>query len=333
MIDNLKDKWSKWHHIFHKEILNDKNLIPNGSQLLVSVSGGQDSMALLALLHAIKDHHNWSLHVWHGDHGWHHDSKNFADNVKNYCFKKNIFFYLDTSNRINVKTEEKAREWRYKKLCEKASEIINRTRISNKIFILTGHTSTDSTETFFLNLARGSNFAGSGGIQKKRLINEKYFLVRPLLIFNRNDTGSICKDLKIPFWEDPTNRDINLKRNFIRYKIIDELEKIYPRCSNRINNFTNQIRNMHEERLELCNLAIESCICNEGIKRSVINNLGLQTRSTILYYILNQKCIKQISAKNINELSDQILKKENGQKQFPNGVKIFWDKNFIKIKI
>ena len=332
MVDKLKNTWTKWHHIFHKEILNDENFLPSGSHLLVSVSGGQDSMALLGLLHDIKEQHNWSLNVWHGDHGWHPDSKNFANQVKNYCFEKHIFFYLDISNKVNVKTEEKAREWRYKKLCEKASEIIIRNKVSSKVYILTGHTSTDNTETFFLNLARGSDFGGLGGIPKKRLVNKRYFLIRPFLIFTRNDTLSICKDLKIPFLKDPTNLDTNLRRNFIRHKVINELEKIYPGCSNRINNFISKVRNVNEERVELCKLAIESCLCNEGIKRSVLIHLGVQTRTTILHHILNEKCIKQISTKNINELSDQILRKDNGKRQLQNGVEVFWNKQFIKIK-
>ena len=40
------------------------------------------------------------------------------------------------------------------------------------------------------------------------------------MIFSRNDTTAICKKLKIPFWVDPTNADLQLKRNLIRHKII-----------------------------------------------------------------------------------------------------------------
>ena len=42
--------WSSWHHLLHKEILTKKILIPKGSNILISVSGGQDSMALLTLI-------------------------------------------------------------------------------------------------------------------------------------------------------------------------------------------------------------------------------------------------------------------------------------------
>ena len=62
--------WSSWHHQLHNEILSKKILIPKGSNLLISVSGGQDSMTLLTLINDLKKLHNWSISVWHGDHQW-----------------------------------------------------------------------------------------------------------------------------------------------------------------------------------------------------------------------------------------------------------------------
>ena len=330
MDNRSNNNWTKWHHIFHKKIFNDKKFIPKEIQLLISVSGGQDSMALLTLIDDIKDKYKWSINVWHGDHKWHSNSGQFAKNIKNYCSQKNINFYSDTAKKGNVSTEETAREWRYKKLSKKASEILNNNN-ARSVYILTGHTSTDSTETFLLNLARGSNFAGLGGIPKKRLLNDKYILARPFLIFTRDETLKICKDLKIPFWEDPTNSDIKLKRNLIRHKVIHELEEIHPGCSYRINNFIEKMKNYSQERSELCELAIKSCLCTDGIRRTNLIDLGEQTRATLLHSLLSSKCKKQISSKNIDDLSKQISKKNFGQKYFSNGIKVIWNKNFIKI--
>ena len=331
MVNKSKNNWTNWHHKFHKEIINDKQFIPDRSHLLVSVSGGQDSMALLTLLNDIKEQHNWSLNIWHGDHRWHSKSRDFANKLKYYCLQKKLILHLDIANQIDVSSEEKARKWRYERLCETASEIIIKDQNINNLYILTGHTSTDNTETFILNLARGSSLSGLRGIAKKRLINKNYYLVRPFLIFSRNDTASICKELEIPFWEDPTNSDTKIKRNFVRHKIINELETIHPGCSYRINNFINTMRKLDEERSELCELAIKSCLCEEGIRRSIFNNLGEQTRSTILHFLLSQQCIKQISSKNIDNLSREISKKNYGQRNLPNGMKIIWNKNFVKI--
>jgi len=331
MVNNLKNNWTNWHHIFHKSILNSENFIPNNINLLVSVSGGQDSMALMTLLDDIKEHHNWSLNVWHGNHQWHSESEKFAKELQNYCLERKIIFYKDSADEIDISTEEKARKWRYQKLYEKASEICSKKSNHNDLYVVTGHTSTDNAETFLLNLARGSNFGGLGGIPSKRLLNKDYFLVRPLMIFSRNETQAICKKLKIPFWIDPTNSDTQLARNHIRHKVINELEEIYPGCSIRINNFIEKMKNYSQERSELCELAIKSCLCDDGIKRTILNDVGEQARATILHSLLITKCNKQLSSKNIFDLSKQILKKNSGQQDFLDGVKVIWDKNYIRV--
>ena len=331
MIDKLKKNWTNWHHIFHQSILNNENFIPDGINLLISVSGGQDSMALLTLLNDIKELHNWSLHVWHGNHKWHDKSEEFAKELQNYCLTNKFIYYQDSADEIDVSTEEKARKWRYQKLCDKAYEIINKNEIPNNIYLITGHTSTDNTETFLLNLARGSNFAGLSGIPSKRLLNKKYFLVRPMMIFTREETSLICEKLNIPFWIDPTNSDTKLKRNLIRHKVVGELENIYPGCSFRINNFIIKMKNYNQERSELCELAIKSCLCDDGINREILNKYGENTRSTLLNSILSKKCTRQISSKILNDLANQILKKNQGQRCFSNGVKVIWNKDYIKI--
>ena len=233
--------WSSWHHKLHKEILTKKILIPKGSNILISVSGGQDSMTLLTLINDLKKLHNWSISVWHGDHQWHEKSSVYALELKSYCENKNISFHVDQANKENISSEEKAREWRYKKLCERAKTLLNNNQQKHNIYLLTGHTSSDNAETFILNLSRGSNFAGLSNIESKRLLENQIFLIRPILIFSREDTKQICNDMKIPVWEDPTNTDLKLKRNLVRKKIIPALEVIYPGCSERINNFSQKM--------------------------------------------------------------------------------------------
>ena len=68
--NSIKKNWTSWHHLLHKEILSNE-LIPERANLLIAVSGGQDSMSLLHLSNDLKKQYNWSISVWHGDHQWH----------------------------------------------------------------------------------------------------------------------------------------------------------------------------------------------------------------------------------------------------------------------
>ena len=52
--NSSQKNWTSWHHLLHKEILGNKTLIPDGANLLIAVSGGQDSMALLNLINDMK---------------------------------------------------------------------------------------------------------------------------------------------------------------------------------------------------------------------------------------------------------------------------------------
>ena len=327
-----QQNWTSWHHMLHKEILGNKNLIPDGANLLLAVSGGQDSMALLNLINDMKTQHNWFVHVWHGDHQWHEKSEKYAIELKSYCDKKNISFFCDRANKKSISSEEKARDWRYKKLSERANQLLSENSKNIDIYLMTGHTSTDNAETFLLNLARGSNYAGLSYIEKKRLLENNIYLIRPLLIFSRENTKSICESMNIPIWEDPSNLDLKIKRNLIRNKIIPNFETMYPGYSKRINSFAEKMSNYNKEQYDLGKLAYLACQDEKGIKRELLNSLCVEARCTILNIFMKKNCTKQLNSNNINGLASSILEKNKGQINLPERLKIIWDKEYINLE-
>ncbi len=330
---NLRQKnWTSWHHLLHKELISDKKIVPNGAILLIAVSGGQDSMALLNLINDMRNKHNWFINVWHGDHQWHEKSEKYALDLKNYCDKKNISFFFDRANKKNISSEEKARDWRYKKLSERANQLLIENQKKIDIYVLTGHTNSDNTETFLLNLARGANYAGLSYIKKKRLLENNIFLIRPLLIFSREDTKQFCNHMNIPVWEDPTNNDLKIKRNLVRRKIIPTLETMYPGCSERINSFAEKMSNYKNEQKDLSKLASLFCEDANGIKRNLLNSLCIEARCTILNTFLKKNCTKQLSSKHINNLVSSIFEKDRGQTNLPQRLKIIWNKDYINLE-
>ena len=93
--------------------------------------------------------------------------------------------------------------------------------------ILTGHTATDLAETIIMNLARGTDLIGLSTLTEKRTLENNLELVRPLLIFNREETLEICKEFNLPIWIDPSNENMDLTRNRIRKEILPILNSIY----------------------------------------------------------------------------------------------------------
>ena len=91
-------------------------LLPQGSSLLLAVSGGQDSMALLALLQDLAPLHGWGLNLWHGDHGWHDNSSRIAAELSSWCQQRHLSLQVDQAAPGEVPSEAKARQWRYERL-------------------------------------------------------------------------------------------------------------------------------------------------------------------------------------------------------------------------
>ena len=299
---------------------------------MIAVSGGQDSMALLNLINDMKNQHNWLVHVWHGDHQWHEKSEKYAIELKNYCDKKNISFFCDRANKKSISSEEKARDWRYKKLSERANQLLSENQKNIDIYLITGHTNTDNAETFLLNLARGSNYAGLSYIEKKRLLENNIYLIRPLLIFSRENTKTICNLMNIPIWEDPSNFDLKIKRNLVRKKIIPTFETMYPGYSKRINSFAEKMSNYNKEQQDLGKLAYLSCKDEKGVKREILNSLCIEARCTILNIFVKKNCKKQLNSNNINDLASSIFEKDRGQINLPERLKIIWDKDYINLE-
>ena len=87
--------WTSWHDRLHRHLLQQPQLLPDGLCLLLAVSGGQDSMALLALMQGLAPLHGWTLSVWHGDHRWHHGSTQIATELSQWCTQRGLAIQVD----------------------------------------------------------------------------------------------------------------------------------------------------------------------------------------------------------------------------------------------
>jgi len=332
---NKNDRsWSKWHMRLHKRLKQNKSLLPTNSTLLLAISGGQDSMALLKLIVDLNRLYEWHIEIWHGDHQWHTKSEKIEKELKLWCLNQQISFHSNKANKEEVANEEKARDWRYKNLLMKAKFLSSKNTYYPCTRILTGHTATDRAETIIMNLARGTDLIGLSTLKEQRTLEDNIDLVRPLLIFNRNETLEICKEFNLPIWIDPSNENINLTRNKIRKEILPILNSIYKGADTRIAAVANRLESYSEDQKLFAKIAIEFCQGEQinSLSRKKIIDFTNSIRKIILSNWLKMLGIKKITALQIEEINNKISQgKPPGIIHLHGEFLIRWDKETIYI--
>ncbi len=198
------------------------NLISYGDSILVAVSGGPDSMALLHLLSEIRSEWNLKLAAAHVNHGLRgKESDGDAKAAADFCSKLGIELHTKIvdvagiASRLHLSTQEAARDARSAFLQKTAME-------AGAVSIAYAHTRDDLVETILLNILRGSGIEGIAGFPPKDGIR-----IRPLYEALKSDAYSYCMLQEIAFRIDSSNSDLHYRRNRIRAELLPHLRAYY----------------------------------------------------------------------------------------------------------
>ena len=206
--------------------------------VIVSCSGGPDSMALLSIVNNIKDTNNINVIVAHVNHKVRKESDEEAVMVEKYALENNDLFELYEIKEYHEKANfhEDARKIRY--------EFLKRLKDKYKAdYLLTAHHGDDLTETILMRISRGSNLKGSVGF-KEESNWEGIKLLRPLIRRTKKYLEDYDKEDNIPYRIDKTNYSDEYTRNRYRNEIIPLLKKEdenihlkYLKLSNELNKY------------------------------------------------------------------------------------------------
>lgn len=188
------------------------DLLPPGSRILIALSGGPDSTALLLLLNRLAAAFDWSLTAAHFDHGIRPGGAERVARLRDQLAPLDVPLVAGAPQRQLGRAHAELRRARYEWLCRTADAVV-----ADRI--ATGHQRDDQAETVLFRILRGTGNRGLAGIPARR-----GRLVRPLLGFGRDELARWLDEQGAEPFDDPSNRDRRYARSRLRHDLLPALE-------------------------------------------------------------------------------------------------------------
>ena len=205
-----------------KKALSKYSMLSTGDRVVVALSGGADSVALLCALNSLKEEYNLTLYACHLNHNIRGDeAKRDEQFVRDLCKSLGVELFVKSVDVPDVAKESKqslelcGRNERYKFFSELSKKLNAK--------VATAHTASDNLETVLYNITRGTAVSGLTGIHPVR-----DYAIRPLILCTREDIECYCSSNSLSFVTDSTNLTDDYTRNNIRHNVVPTLKSINP---------------------------------------------------------------------------------------------------------
>ena len=202
--DSFTDKIFRHFDVLLGEIKEHK--------FVLSVSGGADSVLLLYLFYKYFESDTKRLIIAHVNHSLRKDSSIDENFVLKLGEKLRIKTYIKKLDPKTISKGDSTESWARKQRYDFLRNIMKKAEAK---WVVTGHHANDQAETILMNISDKTGLFGLGGMKE---INNN--IIRPLLPYTKVQLIELLRKYSIPYLEDPTNRDNNFKRNFLRNNVI-----------------------------------------------------------------------------------------------------------------
>lgn len=302
-----------------EKAFTDRGLIEKGDGIVVAVSGGCDSSALLHLICSVRE--KWELNVIcaHVNHNIRGEEALRDENfVRETCRKYGIRCEVLSADvpafarEHRMSCEDAGRKIRYDFFQSLASELPGGK-------IATAHTLSDRAETFVFNAARGSSLSGLCGIPAMR-----GNIIRPLIDFTRDQTEDYCWQNDIEYVTDSTNETDEYTRNRIRHHVIPVLREINPSFERAFARMLRNLEAIDSDNSERAETLMEKARTESGYNAEILSD-GTPG------YILGTVAAKMLSEFGAEVTNDRALSLAQALAS-PEDFKIQYSENLFLLK-
>ncbi len=307
--------------------------VNEAGNVLLAVSGGADSVALLRGTLALPERSSWRIGVAHFNHMLRgEDSVRDAEWLEQVCSGLGVEFVVgaapipEIASESGQGIEETARKMRYEFLSKTA-------RRNGFAFVATAHTKDDQVETILHHIVRGTGLAGLRGMRSQRELSPAtaddeppVSLLRPMLNVTRGDAEQFLRELQQDYRNDPSNRDPGFTRNRIRHELLPQLEEAFnPQVRKALAQLGQQAAELHEAWEVLAARLLVDAVVDAGadIGRLRVDKLCSQPRPLIrecfaLFWKRQDWPRRRMSQEHFESLADVTL--HGGTTTLPGGI-------------
>jgi len=270
---------------------------PKNTWFLVAYSGGADSTALLNLFFGVEN-----VRAIHINHGISSNAEHWQSHCQKFCDSISIPLIIEKAS-LKDASENSCRLARY--------AFFEKHLMPNEV-LLTAHHADDQAENTLLKLFRGTGLKGLSTMQLIKSFANGY-IARPLLKYRSSELKKYLIVNGIEWIEDESNQQNHYKRNFIRNKLIPEVESQFPKAVKNIINSADNVKNSLALLNHLCafdkaNLSIEK-----------LKNIPEFLQITYFYHWLSLKNLPVMDKKTIKQvLHDFLTAKQDKNPKFKN---------------
>ncbi|MFZ7130997.1 MAG: tRNA lysidine(34) synthetase TilS [Eubacteriales bacterium] len=304
-------------------------LLNMGDTLLLGVSGGADSIALLHYFYVISQEYHLMLYVAHLNHSLRDQAsdgdekfvKELCRDYKIKCFTKKINVQ-EVSDNSKTSIEETGRNLRYHFF----DELCGRYNI-NKIVL--AHHRDDQTETIVMRMIRGTGLKGLRGILPRR-----GKIIRPFLCVSKKEILNYCCQHRLKYRQDLSNFDTDYHRNQLRLEVIPMMKKLNKNFSNNIFH----LGTISQEYYEYVTLEMEkiwSDVIIEGkLSISHFKKLHIALQREVIFKMISKYSSRDIGFGHIQIILDKVEEDldTTWKIDLPNGIRVIRRYQFLCVE-
>ncbi|MGN0470611.1 MAG: tRNA lysidine(34) synthetase TilS [Acutalibacteraceae bacterium] len=298
------------------------NMLQQNDTVVVGLSGGADSTALLHFLLSVREELNLRIIACHINHMLRGDEADGDENfVRKICNENSVELRVlrvdvhKEAQKRKIGTEECGRQIRY--------EFFEKTAAEFNAKIATAHTASDNAETVIFNMTRGCGIKGLCGIPPVR-----DNIIRPLIEVTRTEIEEYCRTNGYDFVTDSTNLERDYTRNKIRLDVIPVLKNINPSLESTIARMSTQMRQNEKFITDCAEKALAEAETPSGYKTAILSRLDDTLLSAALSLLVKKHNIIP-EAKHI-ELIKKIVY-NSGAVNLKNNITAVSKQGFLRI--